>query len=156
MSQSLLLAECKRLIDSNHDRKSIKICINNIYIGRQLHAKVVTGSLQQTYILHNQLPPNLANSDPSNSLSISSDPVNIPLSFYLILQAIPRSHCCLRNCTSYVTNKIKLLQLFVYVHSFDIIALNETWLTDKNLEQKILPTDYSLIAQFVSLTEVVS
>ena len=38
--------------------------------------------------------------------------------------------------------ELNSFQPFVYAHSFDVIALTETWLTAKILDKDILPTGY--------------
>ena len=39
----------------------------------------------------------------------------------------------------------KQFQNFVYSRSFDIIAITETWLSDKIFNNEILPSNYSII-----------
>ena len=50
---------------------------------------------------------------------------------------------CLLNVRSLV-NKLSKFQSFVYSHSFCIICVTETWLSDFIADGEILPTDYIL------------
>lgn len=50
---------------------------------------------------------------------------------------------CLWNCRS-LANKLKPFKSFVYSHSLDVIALTETWLSDRITDREILLSNYTL------------
>ena len=82
-SLSLLLAERRKLIASSHDKRSIKIRNNCIYIDERLHTKVVNGLIQLSHTLADHFPPSFVNCDSSPESSYdTSDPVpsevNVP------------------------------------------------------------------------------
>ena len=44
-----------------------------------------------------------------------------------------------------IVNKIHVFQNFVFSRSFDIVAVTETWLSEKNFDNEILPCTYIII-----------
>ena len=54
------------------------------------------------------------------------------------------NYICLVNIRS-IVNKLNQFQNYVYSRSFDIIAVTETWLSDKIFNNEILPSNYSII-----------
>ena len=47
--------------------------------------------------------------------------------------------------TRSIVNKMDLFQNYVYSNSPDIIAVTETWLSEKIFDNEILPNNYTII-----------
>lgn len=153
-TNSILLKERWKLISLGTDRRNIKIRGSNIFLNGRLHGKVINSvfSLSPTIndvapqlssLADKSLPSVAASSYPSSSAH-SNEQINTAST----QQQINRNSdwlpsICYWNARSLV-NKLSSFQSFVYSSFFDVIAITETWLSDRFQNCELFPSYYSV------------